>query len=59
MATMEEINEKIHVQDVPLKLEKLTSDQHPTYQLNDPRIRQFMEDTFNETKQIEGKPDEQ
>lgn len=52
MATMEEINEKIHVQDVPLKLEKLTSDQRPTYKLDDPRVRQFMEDTFKETKQI-------
>jgi hypothetical protein len=59
MNTMEEINEKIHISDVPLKLEKLTSDQRPTYKLDDPRVRQFMEDTFNETKQIAQKPDEQ
>lgn len=48
MNTMNDIYEKVNIPDTDIKLEKLSSDQRPTYNLNDPKVREFMENYFDE-----------
>lgn len=55
---IEEIYEKVNIPDTEVKLEKLTSDQRPTYDLKDPKIRDYMEAVFGQvtkSNQIESK----
>jgi hypothetical protein len=53
MATMNEIYKEVNIPDTEMKLEKMSSAQRPTYRLDDPNVRAFMENTFDQIKSSE------
>jgi hypothetical protein len=52
MKTMNEIYAEVNIPDTEMKLEKLTEESRPRYDLNDPEIRKFMESSFNQVKAL-------
>ena len=47
MATMNEIYKEVNIPDTDTKLEKLSSDKHTTYNLNDPKVRNILEQVLS------------
>lgn len=58
METIETVYEKVNVPDTAVKLEKLGTDQRQSRSIDDPDVRNFLENFFNnikEEKQLESK----
>lgn len=50
MDRMNSIYEKVHIDSVDLKLEKVSEDSRPTYDLNSSEVQDFMSSIFNNVK---------
>lgn len=55
MSTMNDIYKEVNIPDTDMKLEKLNTERRSTYDLNDPKIREFMQNLFNSVTDKEDK----
>jgi len=47
MVSMNDIYKEVNIPDTEMKLEKISTDSQKTYDLNDPKIREYMDNIFN------------
>ena len=51
MSTMNDIYKEVNIPDTEIKLEKLSTDRRPTYNIDDPRVQDIMAAIFNNVKE--------